>query len=351
LEDEDCPRTREVIGAFRSSLLGEHLGVSAEAFSRELQARGSLIQAVESLRSSGRRSLSPVEPASPEWLERAIPAEPPFDPPAPLQAVELFERLVPEEIRGGAGRPMLKGALILVALLLLAAAWQWTPLVSWIDPRLVASWADPIRGTWLEPLVAISSFVTAGLLLFPLTLLVVETAAVFGPAAGFFYSLVSALVCALLGFSIGRHVRRRTVRKLAGTRVNRISRALARGGVFGVMAIRLLPIAPFTVVNLVAGASHLRFGEFSVGSALGLLPGLLALTVLGDRLQAALSTGDPGSIMLLVATALAILAAALALSRWLARRTRLALERRGGPLGDGSPAPSLSKGGVADVGA
>jgi phosphatidylserine/phosphatidylglycerophosphate/cardiolipin synthase-like enzyme/uncharacterized membrane protein YdjX (TVP38/TMEM64 family) len=311
---------RAAIRGLREGLLAEHLGASADEVAGAHRRHGSLVQAVESLRGRGGRDLVPLEVEIPEWLERTIPEEPPFDPPAPLEPDEMFAQLVPEEIQRGARRPILRGALLLAGLLLLAAAWRWTPLVDWVDPLVLERWAEPIRGQWLEPVVAVGAFVVGGLVMFPLTLLVLDAVVVFGPVAGPAYGLVGALLSAWLSFWLGRRLGRRTVRRMAGSRVNRISRGLARGGVLGVVAVRLLPVAPFTVVNLVAGASHLRAWEFVVGTAIGLLPGLLALTVLGDRLAAALRHPSWTSVLLLAATAVAVVAVALLVRQWLRKR-------------------------------
>ena len=311
---------RAAIRGLRDGLLAEHLGVGVAEVEGARRRHGSFVEAIESLRGGGGRDLVPLEVAIPEWLDRTIPDEPPFDPPAPLEPDEMFAQLVPEEIQRGARRPILRGALLLAGLLLLAAAWRWTPLSDWIDPLALGRWAEPIRGRWLEPVVAVGAFVVGGLVLFPLTLLVLDAVVVFGPVSGPMYGLVGALLSAWLSFWLGRRLGRRTVRRMAGSRVNRISRGLARGGVLGVVAVRLLPVAPYTVVNLVAGASHLRAWEFIVGTGVGLLPGLLALTVLGDRLAAALRDPSLPSVLVLLVTAAAVVVIALLVGRWLKRR-------------------------------
>jgi uncharacterized membrane protein YdjX (TVP38/TMEM64 family) len=53
--------------------------------------------------------------------------------------------------------------------------------------------------------------------------------------------------------------------------------------------LQLVSIAPFAVFNLVAGASHLGFRQFIVGSLLGLAPGLGAITLFSDTLWAAVT--------------------------------------------------------------
>jgi len=50
-------------------------------------------------------------------------------------------------------------------------------------------------------------------------------------------------------------------------------------------AVRLVPAGNFTLANVAAGALDIPFGEYLLGNALGLLPVLLALTVLSRDLR------------------------------------------------------------------
>jgi uncharacterized membrane protein YdjX (TVP38/TMEM64 family) len=84
--------------------------------------------------------------------------------------------------------------------------------------------------------------------------------------------------------------------------------------------LRLLPVAPFTVVNLVAGASELRFRDFLLGSAIGMLPGIALLAVFGDWLGDWLRRPDGANLAVLVAVALAVITLALVLGWWARRR-------------------------------
>jgi phospholipase D1/2 len=143
---------------------------------------------------------------------------------------------------------------------------------------------------------------------------------VFGPWLGFFGGLCGALLSAALTFWIGRRARRGRIRQLVGPRLNRISRSLTRSGVRGVIAVRLLPVASFTAVNLVAGASRLRPWEFLVGTFIGLLPGFIALSILGNRIEVALRSPSVGNVILLVLTAVVIIVLGLAVNRWLRQR-------------------------------
>ena len=55
----------------------------------------------------------------------------------------------------------------------------------------------------------------------------------------------------------------------------------------------MLPIAPFTFINLAAGASHVRFVDFLAGTFLGMAPGILVITLLGNQLSQVLSDPEP----------------------------------------------------------
>ena len=83
----------------------------------------------------------------------------------------------------------------------------------------------------------------------------------------------------------------------------------------------MVPVAPFTLINMVAGASHIRFVDYLLGTALGMGPGLVVLVLFGRQLGEAIA--DPGltEVALLVAAAAAWLGLSFALQA-LATRLR-----------------------------
>ena len=86
-----------------------------------------------------------------------------------------------------------------------------------------------------------------------------------------------------------------------GPRLNRIRARVQRSGVLAVTAIRLVPIAPFTIVNMVAGASGISLSHYIIGTALGLLPGLVMLSAMGSQIMDIIFNPSLGSIALLAA--------------------------------------------------
>lgn len=219
--------------------------------------------------------------------------------------------------------PRLRRRLLLLVLLLaalagLAAAWAWTPLRAWLDvDRIVGALRH--FGQAFGPLAAVGGFALASTLAVPWIFLTMVTMVAFGPAAGFATTLVGATLGSAVSYGIGRHLGREAVARLAGPRVNRASAQMARRGIVAMAVIRLLPIAPFAIVNMVAGASQIRLRDFLLGSALGMLPATVAMMLFVD--QAILALKQPGpTTLLFLALTVALLAAGLwGVRRWLRR--------------------------------
>lgn len=184
----------------------------------------------------------------------------------------------------------------------LALAWQLPA-----SRRLLAGipeLLEVVAGLPAAPLLVIGAFMVAGLAAVPLTALVVATAAVFGPWQGLALSWVGGMLSAMLVFVVGRLFGRTAFRRLLGERGRRLSERVADRGVVAVAVMRNVPVAPYSVVNLAAGASPIRPLDFALGTAIGLAPGLLLLTVAGDRLAGALRSPSLANLGLLAAVLL-----------------------------------------------
>jgi uncharacterized membrane protein YdjX (TVP38/TMEM64 family) len=166
-------------------------------------------------------------------------------------------------------------------------------------------------------LVAVTGFLIASVLMVPLILLAMFGGLAFGGFWGFVYVLTSALLSAALVFFLGRLLSHDTVERLSGARLKHLSRRLADRGILAVAVLRFIPVAPFTVFNLVAGASHLKFRHFLLGSLLGLTPGVAVLTLFSDNLWSAIQDPSWQSLVGITAFAVAIIFALVLMRRWL----------------------------------
>lgn len=82
--------------------------------------------------------------------------------------------------------------------------------------------------------------------------------------------------------------------------------------------MHVVPVAPFTIVNVVAGASHIGWRDFIIGTALGMLPGIIATVVFVDRLIDAVRHPGPKTIALLALIAAGLIGLTLYVHRRLA---------------------------------
>jgi phospholipase D1/2 len=321
------PRVAHTIVALRNRLLGEHLGVAPSEFGRALEEQGSLIEAIETLRGNS-RSLAPLDASLDADLDAVVPDAAVIDPERPVDAEDLVDEIVPPEEQPHAGKRITFLALLLAGIVVLAAAWRWGPLAAWVDRDALAHAAAWIRSSAAAPLWILAAYIVASVTAMPITLLIVATALVFGPIAAFAYALCGSLAGATVGFGIGQALGRQTIRRVAGTRLNRLSRRLGQSGVLAVLAVRVIPVAPFTVVNFVAGASHIRLRDFLLGTMLGMAPGIAAVSIFSDRLLAALHDPSPAAIATLAIVAASIVAGAIGIRRWFARHRDKHGERR-----------------------
>jgi uncharacterized membrane protein YdjX (TVP38/TMEM64 family) len=79
---------------------------------------------------------------------------------------------------------------------------------------------------------------------------------------------------------------------------------VARKGVIAVTLIRLVPVAPYTIVNLLAGASEITVAQYLLGTALGMLPGIFMMSVLGHQLSQIILHPSAFSLAMLAAAVL-----------------------------------------------
>ena len=155
----------------------------------------------------------------------------------------------------------------------LAIAWQFPPLSHIASPSEIGPMLSALAEQPWAPLLVIGVYIVGGLVAFPVLILIAATAAAFGPVLGFLYAAAGSLASAIVTYALGLALGRDTLRAVIGPRLKRVQRRIVNGGVLAIAAIRLVPIAPFTVVNIVAGASEIRLGAFIAGTILGMAPG------------------------------------------------------------------------------
>lgn len=198
-------------------------------------------------------------------------------------------------------RPVWTGIVILVVLFALAAAWKWTPLADLIDLRRMSGWIALLRQSPARHVYVLGAYLIGSILLVPITVLILITAVIFGPVLGSAYSLVGCLAGAAITYGIGLLLGQGLVQQIAGKKWQRLEKKIAQSGIIAVAALRLLPVAPFTVVNVVSGAFKVPLRDYTLGSLLGLAPGILVTNLFAHQLQNAIRNPGAGTITILAA--------------------------------------------------
>lgn len=318
LEARGDPRIRAAIAQVRNRLLAEHLDVSLADVERAFQTHGRLHAVIEALRHEG-RALVPFDPEVEPEIDRLVPEEALIDPEKPASPDELMREFVP----GGQSRSLSARLLVLGGLALgvvaLALLWHFTSLRHDLNFTALTQTATAIGDSRFGPVLIVGAYALAAIVSVPITVLIALAGFVFGPGAGSAYALTGTLIAALVTYGAGVWLGRDAVRRLAGARLNRLSERLGRQGLVAVVILRVLPLAPFTLVNLAAGASHIGLRDFLVGTALGMGPGIVLATSFAHQLVATVRHPSAGSIGLLAAIGVVLVALSFALQRFFTR--------------------------------
>lgn len=192
------------------------------------------------------------------------------------------------------------GVAILAILFAAAGAWKWTPLTKQIDIRKITVWMFLVRDHPGRSLIILGAYLGGSFILVPITVLILATALVFGPLLGSVYSFAGCFLGAAVTYAAGYLLGRDFIQQVIGSKWHDVEQKISQSSIIGIATMRLLPIAPFTIVNLVSGAFQVRFGDYIIGSLLGMAPGIILISLFGHQFESAIRNPGLGSYTLLV---------------------------------------------------
>lgn len=213
------------------------------------------------------------------------------------------------DLSSGAARRRLLGFFVALAAL------GVTAVKSGPDVATVQTWVD---GTgWVAPVVFVLLYAALTVVLVPASVLTLAAGALFGGVLGASVTVVGATTGAIIAFGLARLGGRRAVERLAAGRFAQVDDWLGERGLAAVITLRLVPLVPFSAANYAAGLTAIRGRDFTVGTAIGIVPGVLVYATLGASFT---DPTDP-SFLAAVAALLALsLGGSIAVRR--ARRAR-----------------------------
>lgn len=111
-------------------------------------------------------------------------------------------------------------------------------------------------------------------------------------AGGFVFGAVGATVCvnvgattgATLAFLTARYLLRDTIEQKFGAKLGPFQEGFAKNAFSYLLTLRLIPLFPFFVVNLVSGLTRVNVGTYIVATAIGIIPGSFVYAYAGRQL-------------------------------------------------------------------
>lgn len=192
-------------------------------------------------------------------------------------------------------------------------------LLGFDGERTLEGWLGAARGPWSLP-VAVAAFAALAFVGTPQIVLIAAAVVAFGPVVGAGYSWIGTMVSALVGFYLGRAAGARTLEQFSGEGVQRFMRLVGQNGFLASLVVRLVPSAPFIVVNMAAGVTPMRALHFVAGTGIGIVP-KIALTAFAGASIVQLMKGEiEGHWVTLAAIAALWLAIGWFARQWLRRR-------------------------------
>lgn len=169
-------------------------------------------------------------------------------------------------------------------------------------------------------LIVIAAFSLLAFLGAPQVALYAAAVVAFGPMRGCVYSWVATEVSACVGFWVGRAFGSRLDAWLQKPGVARFMDMIGQNGVIASLLVRLVPSAPFIVVNMAAGVSPMRFIHFAAGTGIGIVPKIVLTAFAGHSAARALKGGGPEHVLLIVGVVALWVAVGWLARRWLMTR-------------------------------
>lgn len=172
--------------------------------------------------------------------------------------------------------------------------------------------ANPTLAVALYMLVYIA---VTGLSLPGATILTLAGGAVFGVLWGTLIVSFASSIGATLAFLAARFLFRDTVKAKFGARLKVIDEGVAKEGGFYLFTLRLVPVFPFFMINLLMGLTNMRIATFYGISQIGMLAGTAVYVNAGTQLAKIDSLAGILSPQLLISFVL------LGIFPWLAKKT------------------------------
>jgi uncharacterized membrane protein YdjX (TVP38/TMEM64 family) len=189
-----------------------------------------------------------------------------------------------------------------ILLLVLVAVWSsglasqlnWAALAR--NQAAISAWIE--RHRIVAPLLYAAAYAVATALSVPeAAVLTVAGGLLFGTWLGGTMAVIGATAGALVLFLAARSAFAATLAERGGRRLAAIRTALHRDGFSYLLAIRLIPVVPFWLVNLAAALAAMRLVPFATATLIGIIPATFVYAWIGEGVGSVLASGSRPDLM------------------------------------------------------
>ncbi len=279
----DSAQNRNMISHIRSDLIREHTGKTVEEINDIINNNKPLKDLIRETKHS-RQHLIPIYDE--EYKSEKFSSI----------ARRLGDSKVPVALLYIPSRQIVLSALAFI--LLLTAVWMFAgpTLSAFFTEENLTAYMQEAETSPLTPLIVMSIYIVGGLVFFPVMALNLITAIIFGPLYGMLYGFLGSLSSASVTYAIGRLIHRKTYNFFRKA-TDKVKDYAARGGIAGMTLIRMIPIAPYTLVNMAFGITGIPYFSYIISTAFGLAPGIVAKSILGGAIKSLWKNPEPKVIV------------------------------------------------------
>ncbi len=179
---------------------------------------------------------------------------------------------------------VIKFAVLIAFLAVAFALFRWTPLNEFLTKDKMVALMMDLRSAWWAPVALLALYLVVSPTGLPVSPLIFAGGVVFGVKLGWLYNLLGTMIGATASFLLARALGYDLVSHVVpATLLQRAETILEKHGFWTIVRVRFLPI-PFAVINYGAALAGVRFPQFLVATAIGLVPSMLIYTYFGHAL-------------------------------------------------------------------
>lgn len=184
---------------------------------------------------------------------------------------------------------------LFLGLIVLFKALGWDAYVSFemlkAKKELLSSFVE--ANFLLSALALMGAYALSVALMFPIaTVFTLAAGFMFGPFWGLLFAVLGASIGAVGSFYVARLLLGESLQTKYANELQRFNKELQTNGYSYLFALRLLPIFPFFLINLLCGLTRIDSKTFFITTAIGIIPGGFVYAYAGSQLSTINALGD-----------------------------------------------------------